>query len=74
MSQAFDPPPFSVACVVGLTGRKVSTDVVSSAELQQRSASLTEAADVFGVILAAAVARLSCFTQGPDASNGSRSS
>lgn len=49
------------------SGQKVSTDVVKSAALQQPSDSLTEArggaADVFGVILACAVARLSFLTQ-----------
>lgn len=51
------------ACVVGLSGQNVSTDVVEragpvAATLPRRE----RAADVFGVILAADVARRTCFT------------
>lgn len=51
------------ACVAGLSGQNVSTDVVERAG--PTAATLTSkkrAADVFGVILAADVAPRTCFT------------
>lgn len=75
---AFDLGLFLVLCMVGLSRQNVSTDVVQRAKLQQRSAPLSRrhegAADVFGVILAWVVARLSCLTQKPDVSKGRESS
>lgn len=74
----FDPVLFLVACTVGLSGLNVSTDVAQGAELQQQSESLSRrhegAADVFGVILPCAVARLSCLAEKPDVSEGRESS
>ena len=74
--QVFDLALFVVARLVGLSVQNVSTDVVWSAALQQRSQALSRrqegAADVFGVILARAVARLSFLTQRPDVRKGGR--